>query len=143
MEGIHPTVANKYIAVSSEKMSNKDYLLKKTELIKYMERTNTSQEKGKWFFIMKKPNVAAAATYLDNELQTLYQKVVPKDLKFNLVPIPCCTKTRATQAIGSYVSVLMDMANPQEENMHLKKPLRSRKRAAIVITALANDTPQK
>eukprot|EP00957_Ditylum_brightwellii_P152633 11618211-Ditylum_brightwellii.AAC.1 len=37
----------------------------------------------------------------------------------------------------------MGMANPQEENMHLNNPLRSRKRAAIVITASANDTPQK
>eukprot|EP00957_Ditylum_brightwellii_P141140 10752607-Ditylum_brightwellii.AAC.1 len=61
----------------------KEYLLQKTDLIESMESTNTSTEKGKWFFIVKKANVVAASTFLDNELKTLYQKVVPNDLKFD------------------------------------------------------------
>eukprot|EP00957_Ditylum_brightwellii_P073081 5553714-Ditylum_brightwellii.AAC.1 len=40
IEGFHPRVASKDIVVFGEKVLIKDYLLRKTNLIKSMERTN-------------------------------------------------------------------------------------------------------
>eukprot|EP00957_Ditylum_brightwellii_P106134 8096287-Ditylum_brightwellii.AAC.1 len=107
-----------------------------------MERTNTSTEKGKWFFIVKKVNAGAASTYLDDKLKTLYQKVVPNELKFDQVPIPHRAQTRATQAIGSYASVLMGLAGTQDEDTHLKIPMRSRKRVATAVNTEKEDQTQ-
>eukprot|EP00957_Ditylum_brightwellii_P117403 8954528-Ditylum_brightwellii.AAC.1 len=42
IKGFHPRVASKDIAVSGEKILIKEYLLGKTNLIKSMERTNSS-----------------------------------------------------------------------------------------------------
>eukprot|EP00957_Ditylum_brightwellii_P155906 11868173-Ditylum_brightwellii.AAC.1 len=85
VEGIHPTVVNKSIAVAEKTMSIKEYILQKTKLIASMERTSNSEEKGKWFLIVKKSNAAAASNFLNIELKKLYQRVVPNSLKFDTV----------------------------------------------------------
>eukprot|EP00957_Ditylum_brightwellii_P114830 8756075-Ditylum_brightwellii.AAC.1 len=47
IKGLHPRVASKDIAVSGEKFLIKEYLLRKTNLIEPMERTNSSDDTGK------------------------------------------------------------------------------------------------
>eukprot|EP00957_Ditylum_brightwellii_P066094 5013460-Ditylum_brightwellii.AAC.1 len=79
-------------------MSIKDYLLQKTDIIESMEQTNNSEDKGKWFFIVKKPNAAVASNFLDDELQNLYYPIVPNYQKLDMVPIPRCTQSRAAPA---------------------------------------------
>eukprot|EP00957_Ditylum_brightwellii_P134784 10276497-Ditylum_brightwellii.AAC.1 len=98
IEGIHPTVANKYIAVAEQTMAIKAYIVQKTELIESMECTSNSEEKGKWFFIAKKSNAAAASNLLNIELKKLYQRVVSNNIKFDIVPIPRRAKSRAAKA---------------------------------------------
>eukprot|EP00957_Ditylum_brightwellii_P153721 11699771-Ditylum_brightwellii.AAC.1 len=80
-----------------------------------MERTSHSNEKGKWFFIVEKLNAAAASNLLDSELNNLYQRLVPNNLKFDTVPSPRRAKSRASQAIGSYAEILMGLVNPQDD----------------------------
>eukprot|EP00957_Ditylum_brightwellii_P033653 2551021-Ditylum_brightwellii.AAC.1 len=69
-------------------MSVKEYILQKVKIIKSMERSSNSDKKGKWFFIVKQSNAAAASNLLNIELKTLYQCVVPNNLKFDTVPSP-------------------------------------------------------
>eukprot|EP00957_Ditylum_brightwellii_P109599 8359305-Ditylum_brightwellii.AAC.1 len=47
IEGFHLRVASTDIVVSGEKVLIKDYLLRKTNLIESMERTNSSGDTGK------------------------------------------------------------------------------------------------
>eukprot|EP00957_Ditylum_brightwellii_P147246 11212158-Ditylum_brightwellii.AAC.1 len=82
IEELHPTVAETKIKVKSKKAAIKLYLQTKTTLIKSMERSNNSRNKGKWFFIVKKSNTKLASDFLNKELQDLYQ-VVPTNLRFN------------------------------------------------------------
>eukprot|EP00957_Ditylum_brightwellii_P160664 12231253-Ditylum_brightwellii.AAC.1 len=99
-----------------------------------MERTSNSDEKGKWFFTVKKSNAVAASSLLDIELKNLYQHVVPNNLKFDTVPSPRCAKSRAAQVVGSYTDILMGLANPQGDMpVYNINPIRSRKRAAVDI----------
>eukprot|EP00957_Ditylum_brightwellii_P094202 7172340-Ditylum_brightwellii.AAC.1 len=65
--------------------------------------------------LLKKSNATAASNLLDSELNNLYQHIVPKNLKFDTVPSPCRTKSRAAQAVGSYAEKLMGLANPQDD----------------------------
>eukprot|EP00957_Ditylum_brightwellii_P148044 11272132-Ditylum_brightwellii.AAC.2 len=59
----------------------------------------------------------AASDFLDKELQSLYQRVVPNDLHFDSMPVPQRTHTRVAQAVGSsYINVLMGWANPQGDD---------------------------
>eukprot|EP00957_Ditylum_brightwellii_P153434 11677622-Ditylum_brightwellii.AAC.1 len=81
-----------------------------------MERTNLSEEKGKWLFVYKKTNVHNISDFLNKELQLLYQHVIPSKLWFEHMPQPKCTSCRATKAVGTYVATLTGMANPQEVN---------------------------
>eukprot|EP00957_Ditylum_brightwellii_P082772 6293248-Ditylum_brightwellii.AAC.1 len=49
IEGLYPKVAGKEMEASQENVSIKDYLLRKSQLIESMERTNNSSNRGKWF----------------------------------------------------------------------------------------------
>eukprot|EP00957_Ditylum_brightwellii_P202886 15332234-Ditylum_brightwellii.AAC.1 len=93
----------------------KEYLFQKTDPIESIEHTNTSTEKGKWFFIVKKAKV----------------------------PIPRRAQTRATQEIGSYASVSMGLAGTQDEDTHLKNPMWSRKRVATAVSTENNNQTQR
>eukprot|EP00957_Ditylum_brightwellii_P033762 2558543-Ditylum_brightwellii.AAC.1 len=118
IEGIHPQVAYKEIVMSAEQVTIRKFLLKKTKLIESMELTNSSEDRGKWFFIVQKKNITAASNFIDTELQKLYQKIIPNDLKFDHAPNPRRTYTCAAQVINSYADVLTGLAkaNPQDEN---------------------------
>eukprot|EP00957_Ditylum_brightwellii_P096684 7363846-Ditylum_brightwellii.AAC.1 len=109
-------------------MSIKEYILQKVKIIKSTERTSHSDEKGKWFFIVKKSNAADASNLLDSELKNLYQRVVPNNLKFDTVPSPRGAKSRAAQAVGSYAEILMGLVNSQDNTSgYNTNPIRSRK----------------
>jgi hypothetical protein len=143
IERIHPTVANKSITVASKTMSIKEYILQKTQLIESMERTSNSEEKGKWFFIVKKSNTAAASNFLNIELKNLYHRVVPNNLKFDTVPIPRRAKSRAAKAVGSYAEILMGLTNSQDDlTGYNTNPIRPRKRAAVDIKMSIEETPK-
>eukprot|EP00957_Ditylum_brightwellii_P113759 8673198-Ditylum_brightwellii.AAC.1 len=62
-----------------------------------MEQTNNLEKKGNWFFIVKKPNAAAASNFLDNKFQNLYQSIVPNNQNFDMVPITRHAKSKAEQ----------------------------------------------
>eukprot|EP00957_Ditylum_brightwellii_P152740 11626580-Ditylum_brightwellii.AAC.1 len=97
LEGLHPNVLDKEIAVSNKNVSVQDYLIKQPKVIESMECTNLSNEKGKW------------------EIQALYQRVVPSGLRFDAMPIPRCTNSRAQRMMGSYTAVLLSCANPRDD----------------------------
>eukprot|EP00957_Ditylum_brightwellii_P026246 1985380-Ditylum_brightwellii.AAC.1 len=144
MEGVYPTVADKYISVVSKTMSIKDYLLQKTDLIKSVEQTNNSKEKGKWLFIIKKPNAATVSNFLDNELQNLYKSIVPNNQKIDMVPIPCCAKLKAAQTVGSYAGILMGLSNPQDDSTGSNtNTIRPRKRAVVAVETSVEDNPME
>eukprot|EP00957_Ditylum_brightwellii_P027109 2048995-Ditylum_brightwellii.AAC.1 len=81
-----------------------------------MECTNSSEDKGKWFFVVQKKNITAASNFLDIALQMLYQKGIPNDLKFYHTPTPMGTYTCAAQVFNSYANILAGLAkaNPQD-----------------------------
>ena len=75
------------------------------------------KKKGNGFFIVHKDNVNRATNYLDHELQALYQHTVPNKLRFDKISIPRRTNNRAQRTVGSYAEVLLNRANPQEEEV--------------------------
>eukprot|EP00957_Ditylum_brightwellii_P211871 15366704-Ditylum_brightwellii.AAC.1 len=77
IEGLHPTALDHEVTVSDENVTIRDHLLRKTNLIESMERTNKSEETGKYFFLVKKRNTCAATEFLKREMQELYQQVAP------------------------------------------------------------------
>eukprot|EP00957_Ditylum_brightwellii_P168968 12861558-Ditylum_brightwellii.AAC.2 len=136
IEGLHLTVAEKEITVSAEKVFIQEYFLRKTALIKSMECTNVSMDRGKCFFVTKQCNTTAASNFLDNKFPLLYKKAIPSELWFDNVPIARCTRIPSTQAVGLYANVSMGMANPQEESSKFnynKNAARPKKRAAVAL----------
>ena len=97
------------------------------------------KKKGNGFFIVHKDNVNRTTNYLDHELQALYQHIDPNKLRFDKISIPRYTNNRAQRTVGSYAEVLLNRANPQEEESPafcansslLIKPLTPQKRTAI------------
>eukprot|EP00957_Ditylum_brightwellii_P009528 719031-Ditylum_brightwellii.AAC.1 len=63
-----------------------------------MERRSKTEETGKWMFIVKKTNAAAAKKILDNKLQELYQTIIPNELKFAQFPTPKRIFNKETRA---------------------------------------------
>eukprot|EP00957_Ditylum_brightwellii_P138198 10534997-Ditylum_brightwellii.AAC.1 len=114
-----------------------------------MEQTNKTTSDGKWLFIVRKHNVSAVVKFLDKELQEIFQTVVPKELKFDGLPIPHRAKNAASRAVGLYAAVLQGMANPQEEEdtpiQCNQNPIRAQKRQVIKIdttTQITENTTQ-
>eukprot|EP00957_Ditylum_brightwellii_P200889 15313461-Ditylum_brightwellii.AAC.1 len=100
LEGIHLEVATTEIEVNSEWIPVQEYLTRKSNLIESMEQTNKTTSDKKWLFIVRKHNVNKAVKFLDNELQEIFQTVVPKELKFDGIPIPSRAKSASSRAVG-------------------------------------------
>eukprot|EP00957_Ditylum_brightwellii_P203457 15334695-Ditylum_brightwellii.AAC.1 len=84
-------------------------------MLESIERTNKLEETGKYFFICKKRNATTVTTFLECKLQTLYQEVVPTGQRFEKIPTPRRSNTKAAWAVGTYKSVLQGDGNPQED----------------------------
>eukprot|EP00957_Ditylum_brightwellii_P080187 6098981-Ditylum_brightwellii.AAC.1 len=148
IKGICSTFLEQEIAGADEDIMIRDYLLRKCLMIESMERTNKTEETGKHFFICKKTNATSVMAFLERELQSLYQKVVPSVLKYKRMPIPCRTNNKAARAVGSYKDVLQGYRNPQEETVtdnspefnHNLNPICSRKRQTFVLDPVSQVT---
>eukprot|EP00957_Ditylum_brightwellii_P197317 15032963-Ditylum_brightwellii.AAC.1 len=99
-------------------------------------------KKANGSLLLKKSNAVAASNLLDSELNNLYQRVIPNNLKFDTVPSPRRAKSRAAQAVRSYAEILMGLVNPQDDTSgYNTNPIRSQKRVAVEIDMSTEDNP--
>eukprot|EP00957_Ditylum_brightwellii_P211515 15366266-Ditylum_brightwellii.AAC.1 len=115
IKGLRTTVLDQEIDVTEEKVTIKEYLLRKCKQIEPIERTNQMEEAEKYLFICKKSDANAVTPFLECKLQLLYQQVVLSGHCFKKMLIPHCTNNCNVRTVGSYRDMLTGHSNPQEE----------------------------
>eukprot|EP00957_Ditylum_brightwellii_P113919 8684661-Ditylum_brightwellii.AAC.1 len=80
MEGLHPNMLTKEIAIGEETVLVREYLMRKNKDIQSMEHTNYTGKKGRWLFVAMKGKTKEVSEFLDKELQKLHKKVISSKL---------------------------------------------------------------
>jgi hypothetical protein len=120
-------------------------------VIESMEKTNLTEEKGKWILVCTKDKMQQVCEFIDGPIKDLYLTQIPAEMKYPEYETPerAISGSRIVTVGNDYASILKGICNLEEtsgnkhsntdKDMYKEAPPRPKKRQNIDLT-FTNDT---